>query len=190
VAKTSSKRQSSAGLNARQRLFAHEVLRQGSAAAAYFEVYGCAKSTAETNGPALLRKAQVAAYVESLRKAQLARVDSKAEEVLAELRHVALGRLSRCLDIQPDGSVKVKPLDQWTEHELAALTDVDVEALFEGQGEERYAAGNLVKLKMRGKQAALEALMKHHGLLKEVVEHRGSIAVIDPYAKPPAEAGE
>lgn len=188
MARTSSKR-TKRGLNDRHRLFAHLVARPGvSAAAAYREVYpNASASTAETEGPALLRKPQVAELVAKLRDRTLEKVDAKSEEVLAELRHLAFARLSRVLKISKDGdSISVKPLEEWEEHELAALTDVDVEALFEGRGDERTHVGNILKLKMRAKQGALETLAKHHGLLKDVVEHRGTILLWDPYAKPPA----
>jgi phage terminase small subunit len=181
-------------LNAAQRLFAHALARPGiSQAAAYREAYpNASQRTSEVESTRLLKNPAVAALVEGLRSKQVAQLDETAQEVLDELRHVGMARLSRVLVSQPDGTVKIRPLTEWTEHELAALSEVDVEALFEWDGVERTHVGSTVRLRMKGKQAALETLAKHHKLVTDTVDHKhsGTVYVVDPYGAPPAEGGE
>lgn len=128
-------------------------------------------------GSKLLRKPAVAAYVESLRAKQIKKLDSKAQAVIDELEHVAMARLTRVVRLHPEDanrSVSIKPIEEWGEHEHAALSKIDVEKLFDGSGQDRVHVGDVVKLEMKGKQAALETLAKHHRLLVDKVEHEHS----------------
>lgn len=158
-------------LTARERLFCHlyvkgdERQRHNATAAA--------RAAGYRNGPGLgaqasrlLKKGKVAHLVAQLEQTALAKVDSKRDKVLAELHHVGLARLSRCLEVQPDASIKVKPVEDWGEDERAALTEVKVQAIFEGHGEERTHVGNLVNVKMASKLGALQTLAEHHGIVK------------------------
>lgn len=186
------KRKPPVALSARERLFCHLYVRckRNGTQAALESGYGNTEGSAAVLASRLLKKVHVKAYLDKLEEKQLEKVDSKAQEVLDELRHVAMARLSRVVRIHPDsiGSVSVKPIEEWGEHEQAALTELDVEKIFDGTGEERTHVGDILKLKMKGKQAALETLAKHHKLLVDKVEHEhtGEIRVIDPYAEPPA----
>jgi phage terminase small subunit len=159
-------------LTSRERLFCHlyvkgdEQQRHNATAAA--------RGAGYRNGPGLgsqasrlLKKGKVATLVAQLEKTALAKVDSKRDEVLAELHHVGLARLSRCIRIEADGSLKVKPVEEWSESERVALTEANMEAIFEGRGEERTHVGNLVKLKMASKLGALQTLAEHHGIIKK-----------------------
>lgn len=188
AAKTSTTRAPTKALSARERLFAHEYVRQRFNGTQAAIAAGYAENSARQTAARLLSKAALKAYIDRLSEKAIAKVDEKAQEVLDELRHMAMGRVSRCVRIEPDGSVKVKPLEEWTEDDKAALTDIDIEAIFEGRGDERTHVGNIVKLKMKAKHAALETLAKHHKLLVDRVEHEhsGTVYVVDPYGEAPA----
>lgn len=193
MAKAASKpRAVTKALSARERLFAHEYVRHKFNGTAAAIAAGYAENSAKVTASRLLSKANLKAYVERLQERAIAKVDEKAQEVLDELRFVGMARMSSVLQLQPDGSVKIKPIDQWGESERAALTDIDVKAIFEGYGEDRTHVGNVVKVGGRGKVAALETLAKHHKLLVDRVEHEhsGTVYVVDPYDAPPAPDAE
>jgi phage terminase small subunit len=170
MARTSRSRKGAAGLTPQQRLFAHLLAKPGvSQAAAYLEAYpGVTQRTAEVEGSKLLKKPEVSAYVEKLREKALAKVESKAEEVLAELHHLGLARLSRVTN--DDGSMK--PLSEWPEREKAALSKLEVKEYFGKPVTTDDGAvmtpllGRSVKARMDAKLGALNTLAEHHGLVK------------------------
>lgn len=192
MARTSTSTKKRAGLTAQQRLFAHELAANGGNQTEAAISAGYSARSARNQGARLMANEDIRALVADLNAKRLAKVDAKADAVLAELRHVGMARLSRVIRIHPDQtpSVSVLPLEEWGEDELAALTKVDVEKIFENLGRDgRVHVGDIVKLEMKGKLAALETLAKHHGLLKEVVEHRGDFLLVNPYALPPGGGG-
>jgi phage terminase small subunit len=180
-------------LSARERLFCHEVVRCHGNQTKAAEAAGYSERSAGQIASRLMKKVKVRELIEKLNARVLEKVDAKAQEVLDELRHVAMARLSRVVKLHPGDShrsVSIKPVEEWSEHELAALTKVDVEKIFDGSGQERIHVGDIVKLEMKGKQAALETLAKHHKLLVDKVEHShsGEVRLVqDPYALPAEE---
>jgi phage terminase small subunit len=163
-------RKGARGLTAAQRLFAHLVSAPGvSQAAAYLEAFpGVTQRTAEVEGSKLLKKPEVAELVERLREKRLAKVDSRSEQVLEELHHLGLARLSRVTN--DDGSMK--PLSEWPEREKAALSKLEVKEYFGKPVTADDGAvvtpllGRSVKARMDAKLGALNTLAEHHGLVK------------------------
>jgi phage terminase small subunit len=171
VGKPSSKKPSAAAdrpLSARERLFCHLLAIPGTSQtqAAMDAGYSKDPASAATQASRLLTRAKVRELRDELVAAQLAKVASKGDDVVAELHHVGMARLSRCLN----DDLSVKPLKDWTEHELAGLGKVEVEELFAGRGEERMQVGFLRKLEMKDKKGALDSLAKIHGLLRDEVD--------------------
>lgn len=76
-------------LNAKQRLFVKEYLKDQNAARAYRSVYGAKPSVAETIGPRLLRKAQVTQAVEKGLAKLEQKIEYSAERTLARLAEFA-----------------------------------------------------------------------------------------------------
>lgn len=161
-------------LTLQQRLFAHEVVRHcGNAAAAYRAVYPRAKpATAETNGPRLLRKAQVAALVADLQAKQLAKVDASAERVKLELARLAFVDLGTAYDDKGN----LLPLHEMPEDTRRAISAVKVFEEFEGFGKDRVHVGDVREVKLFSKPEALQMLAKHHGMLRDVVEQTVKVA--------------
>lgn len=121
-----------------------------------------------------LNKPEVAAAVEKERARQLERVQIKADEVLMELRRVALTDLADAFDGKT-GALKA-PKDMPPELRRA-LSGIEVEDLYEGRGRERECVGQVRKVKFWDKVKALELLGKHLGLFREVHEHRGKVTL-------------
>jgi phage terminase small subunit len=161
-------------LSPRERLFAHCVVLPGisQTEAARQAGYGGQDDTLSSQATRLIRRPKVAALVEQLRAKQTSKIDSKAQKILDELEHLALARLSRVVKVHPDStpSVSILPIEDWEEHERAALSKIDVEKIFDGAGKDRIHVGDIVKLEMKAKQAALDTLAKHHGLVKDKLE--------------------
>jgi len=116
----------------------------------------------------LLTKANVAAYVAELEAKALAKVDSKRDQVLAELHHLGLARVTRTLG--PDG--KPLPVSEWPEAERAALTQLEVRETL-GKPDEKGAQAVVerrVKARFDQKLGALNTLAEHHKLVKRTSE--------------------
>ena len=145
-------------LTARQRFFAHEVVKNGfNAGAAYREVYPeASRATSETNGPRLLRKPHVAALVAKLQGVQLAKVDASAQRVKDELARLAFVDATQAC--KRDGSLL--PLHDMPEDVRRAVSG------FEIAGKARKVR----KVRFWSKPEALGLLAKHHGLLREIIE--------------------
>ncbi len=154
-------------LSARERLFAHEYIKDHNGARAARDA-GYAESSAKVTAARLLTRANVAELVARLEEKALARAGSKADEVLQELHNLGLARLTRTLG--PDGSPL--PLDQWPEAEKAALTKLEVREILADRvmadtGETRTVViGRIHKTRMDSKLGALNTLAEHHGLVK------------------------
>ena len=113
-------------MNVRQQRFLNLVVSGETAGAAYLAVYQCKPSTAETEGPALLRKPQMAAEVKRrTAKAAEKAVLSKAR-VLTDLdrrgaKAEGLGQLSAAIRAS---ELQGKELGMFAErHVLAFVTD-------------------------------------------------------------------
>jgi phage terminase small subunit len=159
------------GLKPLHELFAYRVLEGASAAEAYRRCYPKAKrSTAETNGPALLRSAQVAAFVDERRAKVLAKVSVSAE---VKLERVLL-ELNRILHADPadalDENGAPLPLRDWPEDLRRALAGVEVEEIWDGPRGEREHVGTVHKYKFWNKTAASEQLLRHLGAFKDRLE--------------------
>lgn len=143
-------------LNARHERFAHVVVKNGgNAAAAYREVYPKAsRATAETEGPALLRRPQVARRVAQLTAPQLAKIDASAESIKLELARVAKVDIAQAFDAKG----RVLPIHKMPEDVRRAISSI-----------ERDTKGNL-KIRFWSKNEAAGLLAKHHGLLREILE--------------------
>lgn len=152
------------------RLFALEVVGGASAAEAYRTTYPRAsQKTAETNGPRLLRSAQVAALVEERRAKVIQRAELTAEVKLERI----LLELHRILDIDPlaiwTDELTLKKLEDIPADLRRAIASMKVTEMFEGQGDERTLVGYLREVKFHPKTTASEQLLRHLGAFKDTL---------------------
>lgn len=145
----------------------HGENRHNGAAAARGAGYKDGRGVYET-ARRLLRKAAIRRLVDELEAKREAKVDSKRDQVLAELHHLGLARIDRVL--ADDGSVK--PRAEWPEDERAALTQLEVREVLgkpvtlDDGGVTIPVLARKVKVRMDSKLGALNTLAEVHGLVK------------------------
>jgi len=146
---------------------------------------GYAESSADTMGSWLLRLPAVRARLDALRAQLTTRAVASRERVLEELSALALSD-ARGL-FRPDGSMRAP--HEWDDSTAGAVAGVEVlqkrqDIGLSTEGAAVTTTENLVKVKVRSKDKALEILSKHHGIISDGVRGttgaRGSTAPLDP----------
>lgn len=155
-------------LSAKQRKFVNEYLKSRNAAKAA-RAAGYSAKAAETNGPRLLRNAQVKAAVEASLDRATEKAELTAAEVLAEIRKLAF--VDGTTAFKSDGSML--PFHEMPEDVRKSIVGSETVELFAGRGATRRQIGHVRKIKHADKVRALELLAKHFKLLTEVHEHSG-----------------
>lgn len=139
-------------------------------------------------GPRLRRNARVGAAIDAAIAARAARVEVKQDDVLRELLAVlkvdigkAFGPDGKLLPLQP---TKVK-LDDGKEVTLEmpedirrAIAGIEVEELYAGRGEDRFAVGQVKRLKLLDKTRAIDLAMKHLGMFA-ATKHEHAVTFTD-----------
>lgn len=157
--------------------FVQAIVKGKSATEAALDAGYSAKS-AGGQGYRLLKNAQI--------QAAIAKAHDKAEieavEVLRELRRIALADVAQAFT--EDGALK--NIHDIPEDLRRAISGLDVEALWEGHGDDREQVGTVRKVRFWSKTEALRDLAKHLKLLTDKVEHSGDITIVigDAYAEP------
>lgn len=148
------------GLNEQQRRFVAEYLIDLNGKQAAIRA-GYAPKTAESQASRLLSHVKVAEEIRNAAAKREERTVITADVVLSEFLRIARVDISGAFDERGD----LKPIHEIPEDVRRAMSGVEVEALFEGRGEDREQTGYLKKVKFWDKNRALEALAKHLGLL-------------------------
>lgn len=154
-----------AELNPKQRLFVAEYLKDKNATQAAVRA-GYSAKTANEQGSRLLANASIRQAVDSHLAAQEKRVLISADQVLLELKRIALVDLVEAYT--PEG--KLKPMHEIPADTRRAIVGVEVDEIWDGYGEEREVIGETKKLKMADKIRALELLGKHLKLFTDKIE--------------------
>jgi phage terminase small subunit len=141
-------------------------------------------STIQRKAKEILNMGTIQARIAILRASVAKTAGIKAADILREASLMAMARPYMILN--EDGSLK--PWDEWPEPARAALAGIDVEAMFDGRGEEREHVGNVKKYKFFDKNAAMERMFKHFGLFEKDNRQRvdpvaALLAAIDGHAK-------
>lgn len=145
-------------LTHKQRAFVGEYLVDRNATQAAIRA-GYSARTAGHIGPELLTKTRVADEVEA-RTARLLRCQGiSAEEVISELRALALSDIGDVLDFE-DGTLRMKPAEAITPEARRCLASVKVRRYVEKRGENADAV-EVIEFKMHDKISALRELALH-----------------------------
>lgn len=142
--------------------FVLEFLKDSSATQAAIRA-GYSKKSADTLGPRLLKKPEVAEAIRVRRE----KISAKTGLTVERLDEA----LTRLLDFDPrtlireDGSLK--PASEWDDATAAAVAGLDVEELFEGRGDDREQVGNVRKVKIADRIKPIELGYKRLGVLRE-----------------------
>ena len=159
------------GLTPKQSAFAAEYLVDMNASAAARRA-GYSERTAEWIGPQLLGKSHVAAAVADGMAKRAKRTEITQDRVLQELARVAFldpGKL-----FGADGApIAVKDLDEDTRRAVAGLDVVTI-------GNADAGIGQVQKIKLADKLAALEKVGKHLGMFTDKLQVTGDVKVTDP----------
>jgi len=132
---------------------------------------GYSKKTANEQSAQLLAKLSIQEEVSRLKSLQYKRLQMSADEVLAELSLIARADLAQAFE--PDGNLK--PIHSMPDSIRRALSGIDTEELFDGQGEEREMVGFTKKIKLFDKIRALGYLGEHFGMFKG--ENAGGVQI-------------
>jgi phage terminase small subunit len=127
---------------------------------------GYSKRSAEAIGDQLLGKTIVVEAINKALQKQQERVLITADEVILELKRVAM------LDIKEafDENGNLKNLEDMPEDTRRAISGIETEIEYSGKGADREEVGFVKKIKLSDKVRALELLAKHLKLLTEKVE--------------------
>lgn len=170
-------------LNARQRLFVAAYVADPNGKQAAIKA-GYSAAGAEVTASKLLRVPKVKAAVD----AALGRTEKAAEversEILRELKRIALADIGGAFDSEG----RLLPIHQMPEEIRRTISGVEVDQLFDGEGPDKYQAGDTVKVKFWDKPKSLELLGKHLKLWTDKLDLNGRLTLDQLLAE--GEAGE
>ncbi|WP_299947149.1 terminase small subunit [uncultured Microbulbifer sp.] len=148
------------GLTDKWQVFADTYLADPelNATKAYKVAYpNASQRTCEVKGSELVRKGEVAEYIQKAQKARSERTQIDADYVLKRLFEIDQMDV---LDIlKDDGSLK--PIREWPKIWRQFLSGMDLSELWEGNGDQRQIVGVLKKIKWPDKVRNLELLGRH-----------------------------
>lgn len=152
---------------------------------------GYSKKTAASQGSRLLKDAKIAAVVDARRATLRETLVVNAETVKAEVAKLAFASVGNFIKVGADGAPYVDFSAATKEH-MAGLQAVTIEEFKDGRSDKREV--RRVKVTLGDKSRNLENLMKHFGMLKDVVDvnHKHEVTVmglilkeIDEEGRPP-----
>jgi phage terminase small subunit len=153
-------------LTPKQTLFVAAYLANGLNATKAAKSAGYSSKNADTEGARLLVNAKVAAEISKKQQKRFEKLDLTGDMVIAELRKMAF--LDPRKLFTSDGSLV--PIHELDDDSAASIAGLEVNELFEGDGEQKHAFGLLKKIKIADKYKGLELLGKHLKLFTDVVE--------------------
>lgn len=155
-------------LTPKQALFVREYLVDLNASAAYLRA-GYNTGNANVLGPRLLANAGIQGAVQEAYQKRAVKVDLTAEQVLREIKTAAF--LDPLELFASDGTML--PLRDIPEHARRAISGIEVEEIFDGQGKDRVWVGRLRKIKLVSKEGTLTLAGRHLGMFTDKTELTG-----------------
>jgi phage terminase small subunit len=152
-----------AALSPKQQAFVDAYLSNGKNAGKAAITAGYSRKSAETNGPRLLRNAQIKAAVSAATKKASEKCQISFERWLEE--YLCVGLLDPKDVFEDDGSVK--QIKDMPEHARRAISSVKVVEMFDGQGEQKQAIGLVKEIRFHPKLQALRDVGEALGFLKK-----------------------
>jgi phage terminase small subunit len=155
-------------LTPKQELFAQKYVELSVASDAYRLAYNAQDMSPEAihvEASRLLQNPKVAPRVEELESLRLKRHQVTVDRVVAEYSKLAFLDIRKAFDEEG----RLKPIQELDDDTAAAISGLEVEALFEGKGAEREIVGRLHKIKLSDKKGALDSLSKYLGIATDKV---------------------
>lgn len=170
--------------SAKHKRFAEEYILDLNATKAA-ERAGYSPKTARQQGQRLLSHAAVEKMITELKAARRETTGDLAHRVIRELELIAFADIGDVFNVDADGKVTVRPLDQLTPEQrraIAEITQVTTEKTAERYvGDDRYDGKTFTEkvrlsVKHHSKISALKMLVDHLGL-NPPVKHEHDVAV-------------
>jgi phage terminase small subunit len=153
-------------LTARQKLFVLEYMKDLNATQAAIRA-GYSQKGAEVTGFNLLRNIKVGAEIQAAMNRRAQKIELTAEYTLRAIMNIA--HFDPRALFAEDGSLKDIPkLDADTARNISGF---DFVTLYDGDGEQKHAFGQLRKVRFRDSLRALELEGRHLKLFVDKVEH-------------------
>jgi phage terminase small subunit len=166
-------------LTPKQAMFVATYLANGLNAKQAAISAGYSAKNADTEGARLLVNVKVAAEISKKQQKRFDKLELSADMVLAEIKKMAF--LDPRKLFASDGSlIPILELDDDTASSIAGL---EVNELFEGDGDQKHAYGLLKKIKIADKYKGLELLGRHLKLFTDKIELSGELTLADRIAK-------
>lgn len=146
-------------LNEKQKIFAEEWVTDYNATQAYIRA-GYSPNGARQAAEHLLNNPKVAAYIEKLVEARVARSEVSDVRIMQEIERCALLDVRGLFD-QDGNLVQIADMD---DNIAACIAGFDVHEKFNGQGK---LIGYVKKVKLVDKKGFLELLLKKRGMLTD-----------------------
>jgi phage terminase small subunit len=153
-------------LTPKQALFVAEYLANGFNATSAAISAGYSKKTAHSQGPRLLENVEIKEAIANKVGKALAKREITAERVLDEIAKLAF--LDPRKLFTSDGSLV--PIHELDDDTAASIAGLEVNELFEGEGDQKHAFGLLKKIKIADKGTNLERLGRYFKLFTDKVE--------------------
>jgi phage terminase small subunit len=165
--------------------FVEEYLIDLNATQAYLRAYGkCSYSTASTNSSVLLKKTKIRREIDAAQRDYQRRCRITATKVLNEAAGIAFTDAGDLFDLASD-SPKLRSVRQIPVRTRRAISSIKVKktptyGYEDGKKVRMPADEEVVEIKFCDKNAALEKLMKHLGLAKEITPLDALLAALGP----------
>jgi len=152
-------------LNEKHKIFCLEYLKDSNPTQAAIRA-GYKKKNANITGPRMYSDVLIRREIDRLRAEQCERLQIEADEILRNIYR------QQDYDVRKffDAKHNLKELWELDDAEADAVVSFDQVTLYEGEGEQKHAFGQLRKIRLADKIKNRELLGRHLGLFKDKVE--------------------
>lgn len=160
---------SSSDLTPREKSFVAAYLQKPEARAAAIAA-GYAEKSAAVSGHEVLHRPRVAAAIAAAMGQRAERTQVNADTLLTRLADEADADVGDLFD----DAGGLKPVREWPAiWRKGLVAGLEIEQIFEGEGQDRRAVGSLAKIKLSDRVKRLELIGRHVGVkaFKDRVEH-------------------
>ena len=148
---------------ARKAIFVEAYIANGRNATEAAKTAGYSIRTARSQGCRLLTDVYIVTQIAERSKTLAKKHELTTDDVIGELSKLVRSDLRQLLNKDGD----LLPAGEWPDGIAGAISSLEIEALYDGQGKDRKQVGHTKKLKLWDKNAALEKAMKHLGLFEK-----------------------
>jgi phage terminase small subunit len=158
-------------LNAKQRLFSYEYVKDFNATKAA-QRCGYSKKTARQQGTRLLSKAAIKAAIKKLTENRIDKAIMDRDEILRELTIIGRSDLKDYFDILEGGEIRAKMFDEMPHSTSRALKSIkETRTIRESaDGKDTSIVTDKIEFELHPKVQALEKLGQHFGLFPTKIE--------------------